>query len=111
MPVLRIILMSSDLPAENLQSFVSGHHYRSARTGELGQITVSRHLDRQRGALSPDDRAINVRLQECALQAPPSSTSTTAGIPELARLAGSRKCPRLLERDRVQSIAYRRDQI
>ena len=72
---------------------------------------MSGHLDRQRGALPPDNRAINIRFQESALQSPPSGTSPMAGIPKLARLAGLRKCPRLLERDRVQNVASRRDQI
>src|SRR5271165_1930005 len=76
---------------------LSGNHYGRAGAVQFRQITGGGHVDLQAWALPANDRTIRVGLRQRALQASASSTSSLAGVPELARLADLWKCPGLLE--------------
>ena len=88
-----------------------GDHDGRAGTAQFGQIAICGHAEPECRAFPANDRTIRVRLQQCALQASPSGASAVARVPELAMIAGLRKCPCLLEGCRAQNVGACEDQI
>ncbi len=98
------LLLRNDVAQLYESRRLASHHNGGAGTAEFGEIAICGHANVEPQALSPNDRAIKIRLEQGCLKASPSGASSMTCVSKLAGATGFWESTGLLKRRRVQNF-------